>query len=285
MDHEHDTAAPPTITFLFDGLFFLCFDEEAKECQIGVLTTAPGHRLSITVTKRTGDEETAYTTALNSAVARLAGHISLDIEGAAAPGVTRYGYGDGTPITREDRDAHPENFKWVIDFENSEMHGKELPKVEGILSPVLHMGVGEFYTAKVSEHKQIRTRGNAAHKTFGYVAELIGSRITLDRPGRAILKAGETTWVLPIETGSTYVVHLKYLRPEHAEHRHEGITTESPRLSTHSDLHFYYHALDVPATERFDFEPVLRNRVVKPMFGAPPLICYATTGSKTKQVP
>ncbi len=211
---------------------------------------------------------------------RFADRVYIEVQGSNV-GVTRKGYGDGALICRDDPNdpkVGRENYKWIIDFENSELHDAELGKISNILRPVIHINNGEFYTHKVSEDKYICVRGNTTHRPFGHVAETIGARINLGDEDHVIVRIGTQSWTLPRKPGATYEVHFENLRQGHGSHDTEHRVAAPPAHPGSSDLQYYYQAFDVPATEAFDFEPEAKR-------GDPPLICYATGGRRTTWLP
>lgn len=295
MSHEVDVhqsaaaTAAPALTILFDGLFFLCFNRQtdpATECQVGFVTTAPDHLLSIHIVEAVdvgeGEiEATEYSINLSTARARNMGQIELDVPGATAS-VTRKG--QGMTINRQHpNDQDKDFFKWIIDLENEEMHNTPLTLMQEVLKPIFKITTGEFYTHELSKEgdpvatarKYERIQGNTKRKDFGAVAAIMGVRINTLPQGKAFLKAGELILPLVRKAGSVCVVEFKNRRPELQTKDDDG----PPHAQHSSDFPNFYHAFAVNPLERFDFK-VKRNV----MHAYPPAICYPSSGSKTSSI-
>ncbi|MBC7910782.1 MAG: hypothetical protein H7Y30_09805 [Pyrinomonadaceae bacterium] len=298
MNHEHNIeqlahgATASTLTLLFDGLFFICFNKEtdpATECQVGFVTTAPDHEISINIFEAVnlgeGEiEESRYSINLNTSRARRIGLLELDVPGVM-PSVTRKGH--RMSIDRQHpNDENKEFFKWIIDLENSdEMHTTPLTLIPNVLKPVLKITTGEFYTVRVSQEASVdnigtarkyeRIQGNTKHKDFGAVAELIGVRINSLPQDKAFLKVGELILPLVRKAGTGCIVHFRNRRPE----SHTKGEAEQPHVTHSSDFPHFYHAFTVNPLERFDF---MAKKIKPDAF--PPAVCYSSTGSKTPRI-
>lgn len=271
-------AAVPDLGLVFDGLFYLCFntggkpavDDPAGECRVGFLTTAPQHKITISVKQKGADgvetELTGFPITLEHAQARKM-QIDLDVPGVKSPGVTRKGHNltiDRQHLTEENK----EYFKWIIDLENFEMHNTQLPLIRGALKPVMHINIGEFYTKKSSDVKYYRTKVDATETDFGTVAAVTGVRINALPQDKAFLKIGASTYTLDTSAGTTYEVIFKNRCPQ-------CDIAEIGKLHL-SDFPLHYHAFDVKVLDQYDFD------FCPP--ASPPAICYAASGSRTTDI-
>lgn len=279
-------ATTPALTLLFDGLFFFCFsqkDDPATECQVGFLTTAPEHKISINIIEifdlGEGEfETTTYSIEPSTERARRIQTLELDVPGITL-GVTRNGH--DVKIRRQNpTDENKENFNWVIDMEDRTlMHTGPLPPIKNVLKPVLKIHSGEFYTAHISQkgdsintaRKYELIQGNTKHKNFGAVADLIGMRIHSLPENKAFLKIDELTLPLVRKEGAKCMVYFKNLCSE--AHK-PGEEERHP-----SDFPYFYHAFAVHPLEQFDF------RVIKTKdIAFPPAVCYGAVGSETTRI-
>jgi hypothetical protein len=230
MEQDSTSASQlPTIKLLFDGLFFFCFDtqsEESKECQIGVLTTAFEHELSVTIVEtipetRGGETYYKHSTrvfSLGQSLCRLLGHIYINVRSKSRriPGVTRYGYGNGDPLaSREDTTTDPENFKWIIDFENGEFSSDKLTIAPKVFSPVLHINTGEFRTHITAKGLYNVVKADVTQKYFGHVAQTIAANIALEQDDGIFLEdaSGKPLWTLDRNPAATYLIHFQNVCP------------------------------------------------------------------------
>ncbi len=309
----------PTIRILFDGLFFLCFDTEknpSNECQIGTLTTASGHELTVTIVESVKDTYSHKTFSLHPSMSRYIGHIRLNVRSAShrIAGVERYKYGDGKPIPRGSLSHEPANFKWIIDVENGEVHDQQLDIAEGVFNPVLHVNTGLFYSYELSIGKTYdKVKAEVEESYFGFVARTMAANIELEEGDEIVLERREgDCWVplLPLARNpdATYLIHLQNVCPQckttvaetvetarvlrqtktvaelevHLAKRAKMLLDNDPKPlppDGHSDFTYYYDAFrNYSGVERYDFE--LRNER-----GLAPSICYAISGSQSREIP
>jgi hypothetical protein len=214
-------------------------------------------------------DTTGFMIALSHAQAREINRIDLDVPGVTAPSVTRRGH--KVSIDRLNPTAgNKEYFKWIIDLENNELHDGKLTLIPGVLKPVMHINVGEFYTEAQSEVAYKRIKGNTKRAQFGTVAALIGMRVDTLPQGKAYLRMGDTTIPLVTKEGATCELRIMNHRPISDEHKQ---VLGQIHLS---DFAFYYHAFRVDVLERFDF-----NYEKPKEHGFPPAVCYGGGGSQT----
>jgi hypothetical protein len=302
----------PTVKLLFDGLFFLRFDSKedpARECQIGVLTTAINHELTVTIIETTEFKEGVYkytnkVFTLSPSICRLLGDVNFHIRSATSqPNVTRYGYGDGKPLPdRSDTDKYPWNYKWIVDFANGEFNEQKIVIAPGAFSPILHLNAGDFYTHAYSKTQYDVVKADVAERYFGWVAMTIGVNIQL-RDGDAIVleRDGKPLWEFDRNPEATYLIHFQNTCPActeptqqdvalarnlyQANTYEEFIELEKARETTtthkpippdgHSDLQYYYDAfIGCSGLDKYDFKAVNDS-------GAAPLLCYPAGGGTT----
>jgi hypothetical protein len=283
MTNKNVNAEPaPALELVFNGLFFLCFNTDGKpavndpagECRIGFVTTAPQHKITITggqINPTTGKvDKPDFDLPLEHAEARKI-QVDLDVPGVASPSVTRRGH-SGT-INRSDDKVNVDYFKWIIDMENIEMHNTKLRLIRGVLKPVLHVNIGEFYTRELSEVTYKRTRVDTGEISFGKVAAITGVRIATLPQGKASLKVGASTYPLVAQPGMTYEVTFTNRCPKC------DALDKQDRIDLHlSDFPHHYHAFDIDILEQYDFD----FPPAQPAF--PPAVCYAAAGSRTTDI-
>ena len=281
MNKQDDNTPAPDLELEFDGLFFLCFNtggkpavnDPADECRVGFVTTAQQHKIIISVKQKSASgvetELSGFPVTLEHAEARRM-QIDLNVPGVESPSVKRKGH--DTAIDRHSfNDSNKEFFKWIIDLENFEMHNTQLPLIKGVLKPVMHINIGEFYTKTLSEKTQyFRTKVDTQDTDFGFVAEIPGVRIAALPEDKAFLKVGASTYTLDTSAGTTYRVIFKNRCPKCDEAKVGELHL--------SDFPHYYHAFDVKALDQYDFD----YDEGQPAF--PPAICYAAGGSRTTDI-
>lgn len=282
-------TAATVIKLHFQGLFAFCFNSDNSECQVGVLSTAPGHQLHIMVHKTSSNgEQTQYPITLGPALARLKDRIYLEIDGAT-PGIVQV-MGAGTLDRKTSPTGSNENdLRWIIDYEGPEVHDRSINIREGIIKPIFHLSSGYFYTRSISPKRHTIVKGSQSKKDFGYVGESIGADISVEvgsqvrlrivkegaEPSEVILSLGK------IEADCMYEVSVINSRPgefqtERTEKQLEA--DDRPQGFQLTDMQYYYHALDIPATDWIDFQE-------EPKKGAGLLECYSMRLSRTESLP
>lgn len=274
-----EAVVDPDLGLVFDGLFFLCFNtggglaanDPASECRVGFVTTAPPHRITISVKQKSASgvvtDLPGFPVELSHAAARRM-QIDLSVPGVESPSVTRKGHHltiDRPHPTEENK----EYFKWIIDLENFEMHNTKLELIRGVLKPVMHINIGEFYTKELSRiNNYFRTKVDAENTDYGAAAAVTGVRIAALPQDKAFLKVGASTYMLDTSAGTTYEVIFTNRCPQCDDE-------ELGRLHL-SDFPLHYHAFNVKVLDQYDFD--------FPDQAFPPAICYAASGSRTTDI-
>lgn len=325
MEQEHDPRlSNPTIRILFDGLFFLCFDTEknpSNECQIGALTTASDHELSVTIVESVEAEDENYiyshkTFSLHPSMSRYIGHVRLNVRSGSRriDGVERYEYGNGEPIPRGRQEDYPANFKWIIDFENGEFHDQELDIADGVFSPVLHVNTGLFYSHELSTGKTYDlVKADVAKSYFGYVARTMAANIELEEDDEVVFERREGDYWVPLmplyrDPDATYLIHLQNVCPKCKTTVEDTVKLARNLRETDAlevfEKHLYERAerlkeddpKPIPPDGRSDFRyyyDAIRNYSGVERFdfelrderGASPSVCYPTSGSQSRELP
>jgi hypothetical protein len=252
----------PTIAIYFTGLLAFCFDKQRKCCQIGVLSK-DDHELRLRfVEKGRGPEnKSEQTLTISHAMIRQASDLWLDVEGEHS---TKQSSAEPFIVGRPNAPpTDPQDFRRVVDLEGQHFYNRPLKVRREVLTPILFVAKGLFYTAALTSDLY-RTRPVAADGTartlatgrsLGQIAEYVGANIYLTGPNHAlVLRAGPNG--------------AELLRLE----RDEGMTYEiiidngdTPQAPAGSDFHYYYDAVKLnPGEPKILVEPcglpLLRGR-------------------------
>lgn len=290
VDRASITSAAPALKLIFDGLFFFCFNDggtprqpavadPAAECRVGFLTTAPRHLLTIS----------GQQTSVNGGLKVFSGFdvtithgqarkmlIDLDVPGVPPRSVRRRGY-DPAFNRRAVTSPPKDSFQWIIDLENSDLHNTKLPLLSGVLNPVMHINIGEFYTEELSLVDYFHTKlgqdppREEEKPNFGKAAVRTGVIIDTLPQGQAFLKLGATTLPLVAEPGLTFEVTFTNRCPPC------DVVDKEVRDLHLSDFSHHYHAFDVKALDQFDLD-------FDGSTASAPAICYAASGSRTTDI-
>lgn len=240
------TPPKADVKVMFEGLMALSHNKKEDQCEIGILSTPKAietcHQLMIRVTKTSpAGASVLFDTALTAALSPQLSLFELDATSPANPGVSFRRHRQG-PINRLTSPPPDDDFRWVVDLQSDEFHGKDLtPRLEHF-SPVLIVKHGEFYTAELSRSLK-RIKGNGAKESFGKIATVIGADIFLDENSEAVLKLGNGSnnvyLSLRKEAETSYEIFIDNLCPEPAD---PSVTTNLES----SDFSLYYDALILP---------------------------------------
>lgn len=167
--------------------------------------------------------------------------------------------GPNPPADRQsETDANKEDFGWVIDLENREVHNRDLTREISTarLLMVLTVDRGEFFTKLLSK-PLVKQKVGGRTDPFGKVAAVTGLDIKFDVPSDTSeasvqLLAGEDTPITTLET-------RKDTRVFEISNAPADVFAEEP-LPTNAPGHFhmYYEKLFIqsPPNEQFDFKAV-----------------------------
>jgi hypothetical protein len=221
-------ARVPTVKILLDGLLLLRFDtneETSTECQVGVVSTAFDHELSVSIIEtlpapKYGSKAYIHNKRIFTLCPSTCRHLgSINLHVVSRSGrkqkVTRYGYGDGNPLQDRSADPDTQNFKWILDFTNGEFHDTKVAIARGVFSPVIRLNAGEFYTHATTEMEYDCVKADASKRYFGKMAQTIGVNIDLKDDEELVLQRpdGTTLWPLKRHPKATYLIRLQNVCP------------------------------------------------------------------------
>jgi hypothetical protein len=236
----------PTVSILFTGLLVFCFDRRRKYCQIGVLSKGD-HELRMRVVKkgRGLEDGVEQTLTINHALIRQSSELLLDVEGehsskqrTAEPFIVG---------SRDEPPTDPQDFRRVIDLEGEDFYNRPLKVRRGVLTPILFVAKGLFYTAALTSdlYRTIPVAANGATRTpsaghtLGQVAEYVGANIYLTHPNQALVlregRNGAELLRLNREEGTTYEITFE--------------NSDTPQAPAGSDFDYYYDAFELNCGE------------------------------------
>jgi hypothetical protein len=187
------TTVDPNLHLIFKGLCAFAFSKKIvhgpaqpdTECQVGILSAAPGHQLKITIVKEEGESREISSFNISPSVGQLFKFITLST--ADDRGVTCY-KDDATlndPRLRRPRPTPPSgvgkhDFRWIADLEGVEFHNSKLTLLEKIFLPIIKIKTGEFYTRRVTDEFFVQVQNRRIIRPFfGNTAEEIGTEIAV----------------------------------------------------------------------------------------------------------
>ena len=248
--------------------------------QVGILPRMPDNTLKVVIKASGWPNPLFELTDSDHIPSRFLGNIIVKKLDADERRVRRNDHS----INRQVPGEFTDSFKWVIDFENNEMHDVKLNKDRRILRPRLIFKDGTFCTKLVNNCAQWLIKkdseGNEISRDdFGHVAKVHGSGYN-DRSRRSFIRrirggqsqAGrETQVVQPLSMTSRYLT-MRMKIP---------LTLQVPVTYV-----FYEHYLTDEDGFTFEFEPKVPScrelRDGQPL--VQPFVCYGTTGDRTSQI-
>jgi hypothetical protein len=243
------------------GLIALFFEFNAEgqvvACQAGVLKDAPDHHFDLKVVRKGNPPHPIPTGPINP---------DLKLEVSPNPSIS---LAQGA-INRQDGTGAPQSFKWVLDFEGSEVYNFPIGSSEQAFQSILHINGGEFFTQVKSANKLILFDEKVGSCTnIGIVATIVGLRIELAEGQSARFLNGNSE-LFTASPADEFQVEL--LNDRHQPH-------EGTPIQHHGDANFFYSAVgrNIPPGEK----KVFSSTTSPP---APPVTpeasCLVPTGGK-----
>src|SRR5262249_49330272 len=138
------------------------------------------------------------------------------------------------------------DFCWIIDIESEEFHAKKLELKPGKLKPIIQLSNGELFTARKTD-PLTRKRGIGRYKDFGYVADKVGLRLTLQHNENLVLRvvgAGDSGLAFSLSPNMYHTVEISNVYPH---------TMKEATEPTH--FQYYYGLFDnVGLLRKFEFQ-------------------------------
>lgn len=289
-----------TLTIRFYGLFYFSFPDvrstpyRRETGTVGILSTRKDHKLYVKV----GGSTFAFP---HEALQNQPSNIEIDRDRLPGDDVTirgcsvNTGWNQRPRSRRTNRGDHPDYFNWIIDVEDSEMHGGNLNEERNALKPKLIFRTGCFGTDRLSDYKYYTVQ-NGRVAEFGYVAAKMEVVIAREGSEMIWMKWGGTKREIPPNITE---IELYNVRPEDLNdilnyelQRDKAVLSRktptkamaSVNMSHSDDFHIYYDDLlhGPDKEEKFYFIPDLGALLKPGDYGmvSLPFICYGVGGSK-----
>lgn len=243
----------PTVIIRFTGLVAFCFDIQLGHCQVGIHSKTDDHELRLRFVKKgpDPDNQSEQMLTISHAIIRQASDLWLDVEGEPSP---KQRTAEPFIAGRNDEPpTDPHDFRHVVDLEGEHFYNRRLKIKEGILTPILFVANGLFYTAAMTSHKYIAKTisadgvGTGSGHRLGRVAADVGANIYLDHASQAlVLRAGEK--------GGAELFRLG--REENTVYEITIENRDIPHAAAGRDFHYYYDAFELdPGESKILVEP------------------------------
>ena len=191
----HDLPDQPDVRVVFDGLMWFLF-HGADEGQVGIHNTTHGrphphlHELNVNIWTITGCNTSQRQCTLDphpiGNPKSLAG-ISIDVNNSQFDGVHVF-QKDNNPFDREDPNNHPNDWRWVLDFEDEPFYPSGIHLDATKINPSLSINHGTFYTLHLTTSKFSLLRpNNTLYKALGRVPQYVAANIYLKDGGDVVL--------------------------------------------------------------------------------------------------
>ncbi|MDQ3818244.1 MAG: hypothetical protein M3362_11290, partial [Acidobacteriota bacterium] len=204
-----------TITLFLKGLLAIFVNEDKTLCTVGVLKDPPpGHELTISVKKGApgSDPEKMTQEVVTLTRPEVRDALRLDVHNTSQTNIT-FRKKDAAIDRQSDPNNNPatsnrDSFNWVVDLENHELYDGSIGAASDGFRPTLTFNGGELFTASISMDKLFIQRGIFSCESFGFVANKIGVKFSLDQAdSRARFSNGGET-VFESEADTDYVIEI-----------------------------------------------------------------------------
>jgi len=239
------STAVSTIRVTFEGLLVLFIDKSRTYCDVGILKYAPNHMANLLITKipKLGAPETI--THLHDA--DMESRLWLDVPRFEA--VINLFRNDSVRFVRATDHGDPQDFRWVLDFEGSEMYGVEVEVDSAGFKSILRINDGTFFTQEKSWNRLIVIK-DGKEKDIGRVATRIRAEIPLYGSQKAYFSNGAigTPIELEAEMDTDFGIYVSQIRHNHA-------AVHGPSESDEVDGNYYNSAMaaNVPPNQKIRF--------------------------------
>ena len=244
-------ALPLAVTVVFRGLLTFCFDGP-NNCEVGVLNintiepTQP-HDLAFRKWIKTGVPTPVCPA--NAEPARVyptpANTFELRVNGPH-PSVNGVFFIGGNSFNRAAINNHPQDLRWMIDFESTDIHNFVVPKFGNRVTPRLTINKGVFYThhTTLTKFVALPSSGSGDPKILGSIAEVMAARIYLDASGSVdVIIDGNTEETLSPAAGEHQIDVFNLCNPAtHAGCRY--LAAHPTDKKRRNDFYLYYEAIN-----------------------------------------
>jgi hypothetical protein len=247
---EHSKAF---VTVTFDGLMVLSFNDK-RQAEVRVLKNEH-HKLSMEIREISPNGVSTSEYPINGVE-----DLWIGATNQATKGVTVY-TNPQVPFNREKDQGDPEDFRWILDMEGSELHKTKLSITHPEkLTPTLHFTHGVFYTGELTEQRvsRIERNTNKQPKMLGKVPEKIAADIYLDENASGVALSAEGNGAAPLmlnrKPGTRYEIVVKNLPHTPMQCRPQG----------QSHFSYYYEAINDRSGKQFDLAVIEKNKNSNP---------------------
>lgn len=259
-----DKIAPnPDITIYFTGLMLMAYNSRGW-VEVGVHSTAVNHSFKIYV-KRISHTVTPLLQTVFDQSMPWASEVTIGVDDATGERIHFY---QRDPFDRDNfsnllgTDSYgalsiddPNDFRWIIDFENRELHNKNMLVDAERLFPRLRINDGLFYTAK-----RTRTTFNRIDESvfnsktyFGAVAHVIAANIYLPDCKSATLKIGDQ-------------INIPFRKTPGVTYKIAFVNDPEEEEPEHNDFKEYYSVIqEENSTRQYDLRPYDEEILVSPL--------------------
>jgi len=256
----------PNISLYFTGLLLMAYyeneDKTEKRVEVGVHNNAPDHSFKIYVKKisRTAVPHEENLLELEFDHARpWYNEIYFEVKDQAKPNRSpedRVKCYQNDPFDRDSFSGYfgeddygalsiddPRDFRWLIDFENRELHGEGVTVLHPeSLSPRIYVKDGVFHTARRTRRTFDRVhRASQERKYYGALAHVVGANVHLEREQEGVLTIGaedEMRLTFPYDPYTSYKIGF--------------VNGPEPPAPPHRDFSHYYKVLETEDGKTYD---------------------------------
>lgn len=246
---SRSTAAPPEmeVMVLFSGLMVFNVNPNTRSYEVGILSHDDAHKHRFCI------ERQGVLTVCREELPTWKNWILRVTNEPGGPPVA-VGHGNQR---RPDHPTGQYDFDWIIDLDGPEFHRDGLTLLEGHLNPIIQLPKAKMFTMyKSPDFERWQGEDKKSASAFGFVAETVGFRVSLNSGEEMVLEAKEG--------GQTKeIFKIPYVPPAPIGGNYRLVTISNTRYPPPKDSDFgnYYNLFtkrngsQIPDSEKYDFRP------------------------------
>lgn len=233
---SEDRPPHPNVKVVFHGLMAFCYNRATKECEVAFHRGDLSHKLKIEVREK--NKPPIY-----SSPDPIPQSVRIELGVDERPNDIRFYY-QGSKDDFDRTNGHPQDFRWLLDFESDDGYNATLDKIRDFFTAKLYLKNGAMHTHQPTNSTFMSIGYPHGFRPLSHVAKFIAADIQLDASDKdkLYLKIDGTNVLRPgdIDPAKQYEIYFT----------NDCLDSGGAKCSA-SDFHLNFDAVDVPVPLRF----------------------------------
>ena len=254
-DQPSRVVGPSQVRLTFAGL--IVFHPKNRMLELGILRARnlggdmPDHIFAITILNPvTGAIIQQHDTDLESYVQGGDTKWSLNVTSSNGNAITGVQAALQKPSDRHNSNQNKDDFGWITNIENNELHGKKLTRQPNKLLPLISLNYGLLHTTCKTESVDLYRGGIIHKKDFGFLAGATRLDIDTSNGEKVVLQTERHGDILRLTQGVSYDIEILNSPRRQPQNGLTKPTPPAPHFLLYYDLLFP----GVKPEKRFSFD-------------------------------